>query len=74
MNVTLNMGILAKPISEQLNELGLTHKHAEHFDLEIKALHRLVFADAITDGELAKIEKRLFKRFTTGLTLLEESK
>lgn len=69
--ITINMSAFAPPIEEQFTAQGVKHEQAERFEKERKALTQLYFADAVTDAELAKIEKRLFKRFTTGLKLLE---
>lgn len=69
--VTINMSAFAPTVQEQLKEQGLQHERAERFEEERKALTRLYFADTLTDAEIVKIEKRLFKRFTTGLKILD---
>ncbi len=55
----LRFGPLAPPLAHQLAEQGYVCKRVDEYEADRKAVHRLRFSGALTDGEARKAFERI---------------
>lgn len=74
-NVTIEMGILAKPLRDQLNLQGiaLEDKDADRLEKALDAVARLKINGYMTDGEANKARDRIWKDISKIIKKMEKS-
>jgi len=61
-NTMIELGALAKPLSEQLSTFNVDKEELERLDMDADAISRLYIRDLITESQATKARQKLMKR------------